>query len=334
MRIPTVSIIVPVFNAESTIERCINSILGQSYSDIEIIIIDDGSTDNTYEICERFRREDPRIRIFHQENQGVSAARNIGLLNAAGQYLMFADGDDVIQRDHIQAYVDALRSGGDMVIGGITKLKDGDKSDIEICLPKVKKGVYGCNDFWEKICIDSEPFGYLVNKLFSAETIKQNRISFKTELYSQEDLDFCLSVYSFCERITFIDDIGYLYYYITGKRRPVIHHYVRNQLKLISAARGKTVLSEKAEKSVSDRICILIFSLFYYLADDNQDVDDPRIVELDRVKGLRDYLKTIRIKDEKTMIARLFYHKQYGTILLYFQGRKKLKRFFGMSKKK
>ena len=93
---PKISIIVPVYNVEQYLRRCIDSILNQSFADFELLLIDDGSKDKSGAICDEYAAKDSRIRVFHKENGGVSSARNIGLENARGEWLSFIDGDDVI----------------------------------------------------------------------------------------------------------------------------------------------------------------------------------------------------------------------------------------------
>ena len=89
-----ISVIIPVYNVENYIEKCLNSIVNQTYNNLEIIIIDDGSTDNSIAIAEKIAENDKRIRIISQVNQGVSSARNLGLDNASGEYILFIDSDD------------------------------------------------------------------------------------------------------------------------------------------------------------------------------------------------------------------------------------------------
>ena len=91
-----VSIVVPVYNVEKYLDRCIKSILNQKYQDMEIILINDGSTDNSLAICEKYREQDSRIIIINKANQGLSAARNDGVAAASGEYIMFIDSDDYI----------------------------------------------------------------------------------------------------------------------------------------------------------------------------------------------------------------------------------------------
>ena len=95
-----ISIIVPIYNAETTLERCISSLVHQSYKDIEIILVNDGSQDHSLQICERFAKEDSRIIVIDKENGGVSSARNIGISKAGGEFLMFCDSDDWVKRDY------------------------------------------------------------------------------------------------------------------------------------------------------------------------------------------------------------------------------------------
>ena len=98
----TVSIIVPIYNKEKYLEKCLDSILGQTYRDLEIILVDDGSTDNSLAICQRYAEKDPRIKIYHKPNGGVSSARNLGLEKSTGKYISFVDPDDFIHSEFIE----------------------------------------------------------------------------------------------------------------------------------------------------------------------------------------------------------------------------------------
>lgn len=106
---PVVSVIIPVYNSEKYTEKCICSLLGQTYRNLELLIIDDGSTDQSGAILDRLAGEDTRIRLIHQKNAGVAAARNRGIDLATGTYLTFVDGDDYVAPDYISLVVDARR---------------------------------------------------------------------------------------------------------------------------------------------------------------------------------------------------------------------------------
>ena len=100
-----VSVIVPVYNVRDYLEECINSIVSQTYKKLEIILIDDGSTDGSSDICDKYAVEDRRIKVIHKENGGLSDARNCGLDNMTGDFVLFVDGDDAIKKDMIEVLI-------------------------------------------------------------------------------------------------------------------------------------------------------------------------------------------------------------------------------------
>lgn len=114
-----ISVIVPVYNCAEKLNRCVESILNQSFTDLEVILVNDGSTDGSLEICRQYERKDSRIKIINKENAGVSRARNIGMEQAQGEYIQFVDSDDYIQRDMCKTLVNAMEdTGADMVLSG------------------------------------------------------------------------------------------------------------------------------------------------------------------------------------------------------------------------
>ena len=119
MKDPLITVIIPVYNVEKYLHRCLDSVIAQTYQNLEIICIDDGSTDRSSEICEQYALKDERVKVFHQENQGVSAARNNGLDMASGEYIAFVDSDDYIQNDMFERlYSELSKSGASYVICG------------------------------------------------------------------------------------------------------------------------------------------------------------------------------------------------------------------------
>ena len=121
MKTPLISIIVPVYNLETTVGKCLDSILKQKYQNLEIILIDDGSTDKSGEICDKYARSDKRIIAIHQKNSGIAEVRNLGLRKASGDYVSFIDGDDYVKTNYIQSLYDAiLNDGSDIAISGHT----------------------------------------------------------------------------------------------------------------------------------------------------------------------------------------------------------------------
>jgi len=117
-----ISVIIPVYNDEKYLEQCVESVLTQSYHNLEVILVDDGLTDATPAICEDFRRQDDRIRVIYKQNEGVGASRNTGLAMATGDYILFIDHDDWLLEDHIQKLYDLLKKNqADIAIGNFSR---------------------------------------------------------------------------------------------------------------------------------------------------------------------------------------------------------------------
>ncbi len=116
MKNSVVSVIVPVFNTSKYLKKCIKSILEQSYKNLEILIIDDGSTDGSFEICEKLKKKDNRIKIFHKNNGGLSSARNVGLKKATGDFVCFIDSDDWVEKDYVLTLLETIGEDADVAI--------------------------------------------------------------------------------------------------------------------------------------------------------------------------------------------------------------------------
>lgn len=169
---PLISIIVPIYNSVIFLDNCINSIINQSYHNIEIILIDDGSTDNSLNICYNYKNLDSRIRIFHQKNRGISAARNKGLEMANGEYIAFCDNDDILHPQMIELlYKTIITTNSDLAMCMVdcskttNDIKDfhiyDNNINIEYLSSKqLLRGIYGsssnplfqpCNSIWNKL---------------------------------------------------------------------------------------------------------------------------------------------------------------------------------------
>ena len=113
-----ISVIVPVYRAEKYLHRCVDGILAQTYTDFELLLIDDGSPDNCGALCDEYAAKDSRVRVFHKENGGVSSARNLGLDNAKGEWVTFCDADDYVTSDWLATFSDAITKAVDLGIQG------------------------------------------------------------------------------------------------------------------------------------------------------------------------------------------------------------------------
>ena len=205
-----VSIIVPVYNVELYIEDCLNSLLNQTYSNYEIILINDGSTDNSIEICSKYN--DQKIKIFNQNNKGVSIARNVGISLATGQYIMFVDADDMVSEKYIENLIKSIEeTNTDMVVCGYTKEKAelvNKKNSQEI-----KGEIINANTMLENMMENNLQEGYLWNKIFKKSIINDNSLEFKEGVNVWEDLYFVIEYLSKSDKIFAINEK--LYYYRT-----------------------------------------------------------------------------------------------------------------------
>lgn len=195
-----ISIIVPIYNSEEFLSECISSIIKQTYKNTEIILVNDGATDNSLEICNKFQFEDDRIKIISQKNSGVSNARNTGIKAANGEYFTFVDSDDLIDLDYCQILLDSMEINKvDMVYFGQATL-NGDSSDL--IFPRLEKGIYKTEDLLSSMLDDGTLRGFLLHSscavLYKTSIVQNNNISFDSNLQYNEDgffnLLYCLHI--------------------------------------------------------------------------------------------------------------------------------------------
>lgn len=208
-----VSIVVPVYKSEKYLETCIESIIQQTYRNIEIILVNDGSPDSSGKICNRYAELDSRICVIHKENAGVSAARNTGLASASGQYIQFVDSDDYLDKTMVQCLLDsAVKHNSDIVLCGYNQIEKNNtfKVSVDKC-----DSVYRKDEFIAYLLnAASEPyFNPPWNKLFRTKIIKENSILFNTSYSLGEDFLFNLGVIE--NGIVFSTVSAFLYNYVT-----------------------------------------------------------------------------------------------------------------------
>jgi glycosyltransferase involved in cell wall biosynthesis len=166
---PKISIVVPVYMTESTIHRCVDSILNQTMKDIEVILVDDGSPDECPQICDAYGKEDPRVHVIHKENGGLSDARNAGLLKASGDYVLFVDSDDYIHEKTCEVFCEQLQEGMDILVGDAVQIQGDEEvemSHVEIPSDSVLTG----KEFM-KIQLKADKM-YMTAWMFSKDSIR------------------------------------------------------------------------------------------------------------------------------------------------------------------
>ena len=199
-----VSIVIPIYNTAKYLDKCLTSVITQSYQNIEIILVNDGSTDDCKSICDNYAKKDKRIIVLNQKNSGVSASRNNGIKVASGKYLCFLDSDDFIHPDYVQCLINNIK-----------------ENTLSVCqMETFKNDVIPLKNIEEKKEFDRYHFIYLSSmyllntpccKLYNLDVIKTNKIYFDTGLSLGEDLMFNLNYMQYIDKI--IVDMQKLYYY-------------------------------------------------------------------------------------------------------------------------
>lgn len=203
-QIPTISVIVPIYKVEQYLRPCIDSILTQTFTDFELLLIDDGSPDYSGKICDEYAKKDLRIKVFHKENGGVSSARNLGIEQSKGEWICFIDADDLIKKDLFStAYNIISLKNIDLYIFGCNSLKN----EAEAELFSYKEGYYDINTFWKEQYHHLASWGYL----FKKDIINTVHLNFNTQLTMSEDRVFMAKYFSHCNAIYSTSQNYYLY---------------------------------------------------------------------------------------------------------------------------
>lgn len=207
-----VSIIIPCYNIEPYLSKCIDSVLNQTFSDFELILINDGSTDRTLNVCQEYKNTDDRIKVYSQENKGVSYTRNRGIDLAQGDYIMFIDGDDYIKTDFVEQHLQFAKIGV-WPVSGITIITnestiDRSQSFLEL-LDNFPSGVINKKNLIELIVFGS--ISSPCARLYCKHDLIQQNIKFAVHLSYQEDLMFNIEYLQCINEIQLMNYFGYYY---------------------------------------------------------------------------------------------------------------------------
>lgn len=202
-----VSVIIPIYNAAAYLERCILSILNQTLQDVELIAVNDGSTDYSLEVLQKLLADIDHCKIINQSNQGVSCARNTGIVHATGTYLAFVDSDDYIAPNYLETLIEATHKGEmDWILSGTSYIKK--KEEIRVVSME--------EDIWEQKDLTNK-FSYIDyttsihGKLYKKEIIDKHHLQFDTVMSFAEDRDFNIEYIRYIKKVHNIPYIGYTY---------------------------------------------------------------------------------------------------------------------------
>ena len=207
------SVIVPIYNVEPWLERCVRSILGQTYGNLEILLVDDGSTDGTGELCDALAKEDERICVLHKENGGTSAARNLGIDRARGEYLGFVDSDDYVEPDMYWRLYQAICGKEDYLVQvGRDEVDEQGKQLPSICKIPEKEKIFSAEDFLTELLMHRGDCSFCT-KLVSRRLLGEDRFP---EKQLNEDFHLMLRLLQRTEGVLALPVCGYHVFYRLG----------------------------------------------------------------------------------------------------------------------
>lgn len=258
MFIPKISIIIPIYNAEKYLKRCIESILTQTLEDWELLLIDDGSLDNSGTLCDEYANSDSRIRVFHKINGGVASAREMGMQHAKGIFSIHVDPDDWIEPIMLKTlYKEAINKQADMVICDF--MMEYPKQQIH---NSQRPNKLEPNCFMQQL-IQQERHGSLCNKLIRTELYKRYQLHFPKEMICWEDLYICCSILTRGCKLAYVPQALYHYDFYTNTNSMVRHTDMRGlQAQINFCQLIQALLTPKREAELNEIKGIVLVTAF------------------------------------------------------------------------
>ena len=277
-----VSVVIPIYNAEKYLKKCIESVLKQSYTNLEVILVNDGSKDQSLAVCKMYEKQDARVVLIDKQNGGVSAARNDGIKIATGKYILFLDSDDFIPKDAVKKMHRAItKDRSDFVFGGYTEIGVKHNKIIShaskvVCLDK--NGI--------TTILQMEGINYICSKLYRLDNITKNRVLYDGRIKIGEDEIFVCKYLRTCSTVSLISDN--LYYYnrlnefsATGDYKDEIAFYSTQTLKeKIETLEffGHELDSTAIQSEIEKRFCACLEYTYYF----KNFINDGLNVEIER----------------------------------------------------
>lgn len=329
---PKVSIIMPLYNKEIYVRNAIESVLCQTFSDFELIIVDDGSTDNSFNIVQDYTKKDNRIVLIKKENGGVSEARNVGLSHAKGEWIQFLDADDQIDLNYLtkaQKYID--ENEVDILFSDFW-IVDEEKNRIRNISSNVEGSVNQtqlCN-MYVTLQEQNGFFGYISNKLFRRSILLKSGARFSKAIKLAEDLDFYAQLYPYIKRALFKSICSF--YYVQSNENYIYNNHINylSQLQVQMDIRkwfqdSGTYKEHKIylDKKVADYI---FFSLFYAFEEKKDCSEEYKILqENSEVMSCIDLSRQAGF--QKRILALMLQHNRSGINFL-LSGRRKIREIY------
>lgn len=299
-----ISVIIPVYNAEKYIRKCIESVLNQTYRNLEIILIDDGSTDNSYSVCQEYNNNSS-VKIIHKENEGVSKARNYGIDISNGKYLIFIDADDYISCDMIEKlYKNIKENNADISMCNIIRINEKgqyiDKFNKNIDKKEKKVEILSRDEFISNILDYRCYFTYATNKLIKKEVLK--KVRFNEEIHYNEDGVFFLELSNNIKKAVYIEPVE-LYFYLQNSNSANAQKFNERSITIIKSFEiFETYFNEFNYKNkcyFAYRYVSYFLEYYYYLLSKNNSVGKEELK-----KVIKKYFKYAIKADDISIIKK------------------------------
>ncbi|MGP4067328.1 glycosyltransferase [Halobacillus sp. B29] len=241
---PAISIVVPIYNVEFYLSECLESILKQTFNDFELILVNDGSTDGSGIICDRYENKDKRVKVIHQVNKGVSSARNKGINASAGEYIAFVDPDDTVEPTMYEIlYTEAISNNLDLVVCPIKTMNSFTNTNSVSSIYEGKEGVLFQKDIKSEIIpsfLNNKTLSLVssVNKLYKSSLFNLNKIRYEEHKNHSEDLSLNLKILPYVKKMIYVKKPLYNYYIrrnnsLTQTFREDLYSYIEENRRLM-----------------------------------------------------------------------------------------------------
>ena len=296
---PLISVIIPVYKVEKYLKRCIDSVINQTYKNLEIILVDDGSPDNCPKICDDYSKKDKRIKVIHKKNGGVSSARNEGLKITKGNYIVFVDSDDWIESNFIKEMLtNLINSKVDYIVCGYNRVYDGKK---EIINGNFNKKLISASNYLNKLLNVQNGYGFVHMKMINKKVLKN--IRFNEKLVVGEDALFNVEICKNIDKILIYNKPLYNYFFNSNSVvRKYDVNYCNNYLKSMNAMKDyitKNYTNKATIKNLYNYIVyhILLICVNYCFHPDNPKKGIKLLKETCNINLFKQAIKKSDYKD-------------------------------------
>ena len=328
MKEDLISVIVPVYNVEEYLDRCVESILNQTYTNLEIILIDDGSTDGSERKCDEWSKRDRRIIVIHKENGGLSDARNVGIERSKGDYIAFVDSDDYIRSDMYEILLNNLKDNDADVSAGMPTSFSKEEDLKNVQQSEIKISYYKENEVFQQLFNDKIGETVVVwNKLYSKKVFRDNLRFPKGKIH--EEVFFAHRMLGNIQSIVYTTDKLYYYYKRQGS---ISNHFCIKRLDELDGMYDRMLYFK--QKRFQDTIYPLLSFLAYYdklirfygyfIFYNNDHEYDKNRKEI-KQKFDAGYVQLMRMPIDRKKKVKYVFFKNFPDIFYYFVMRKKIK---------